>query len=110
MAMSTIFTCNGCERGFEAWDDGNPYYFDANGKKKYAYHPDHENLLRCVGNDEPHLCLGCGHEFPMDSEAPLEACPKCSAPELIAKTKLDGKPCPFCKKGTFRNRGMGAIS
>ena len=57
MAMAIRFVCGGCERTIEAWSDGNPYYIDEAGAKKYAYHPDHERLSKCIGNDDPHLCL-----------------------------------------------------
>jgi hypothetical protein len=28
------------ENEFEAWDEGNPHYFDERGGKHYACHPD----------------------------------------------------------------------
>ncbi len=53
----------------EAWSDGNPYYIDGGGAKLYAYHPDHDSLAQCIGNDDPHLYLSCGREFMVDSRA-----------------------------------------
>ena len=58
MAQGFRFICTNCEHMIEAWDDGNPYYFEwvttkaglMKQKKKYAYHPSHE-FERCVGND-----------------------------------------------------------
>jgi hypothetical protein len=86
----------------EAWSDGNPYYLDESGKKRYAYHPDHENLARCIGNDSPHLCLECGEEFMVDSRAPVEACHKCGSGRTVATFDLAGYPCPSCKAGEYR--------
>ncbi len=63
MAQSILFVCDHCSKRVEAWDEGNPYYFDERGMKRYAYHPDHENRARCVGNDSPHLCVKCGEQF-----------------------------------------------
>lgn len=102
MAEGVRYKCSDCDKAIEAWSDGNPYYYDKNDQKKYAYHPDHEGLSLCIGNDSPHLCLHCGKEFPVDSRAPVSACPKCNSVEMCATFELDGKACPFCKKGTFR--------
>lgn len=99
MAEAVRFTCSECDKTLEAWSDGNPYYLDENGQKQYAYHPDHENLARCIGNDSPHLCLNCGEEVNVDSRAPVHTCPKCEDEALVSKFRLDGKQCPFCKKG-----------
>ena len=65
-----------------AWDDGNPYYFDEEGKKAYAYHPD-SMRERCIGNDVPHPCLGCGDEFRVDSNAPTCTLSGCCSHSLI---------------------------
>ena len=83
-----------------SWDDGNPYYIDEDGKKQYAYHPS-PLRNRCIGIDSPHLCLSCGHEFMVDSEAPIVACPKCKAREIVDTWTLSGKACPYCKTGVF---------
>ena len=100
MAEGVRFVCGGCDHSIEAWDDGNPYYIDEDGKKQYAYHP--EPLRnRCIGIDSPHLCLSCGHEFVVDSEAPIVACPKCKAREIVDTWTLSGKACPYCKTGVF---------
>ena len=100
MAAGFRFVCSGCDHNIEAWDEGNPYYINANGKKQYAYHPD---VLRnrCIGNDSPHLCLSCGHEFMVDSEVPIAACPKCKAGKIVDTMELSGKACPYCKRGVF---------
>jgi hypothetical protein len=63
MAHGVYFVCRGCGREICAWDEGNPYYLDEFGRKRYAYHPDQERD-RCTGNDAPHLCLDCGAGFP----------------------------------------------
>ena len=101
MAEAKRFVCSKCQHSLEAWSDGNPYYIDEDGTKQYAYHPDHERLARCIGNDTPHLCLSCGHEFKVDSRDPVDACPKCSARDIADSYQLDGKQCPFCKAGVF---------
>jgi hypothetical protein len=36
-----------------------PYDIDEVGANVYAYHPDHDELEKCIGNDEPHVCLSC---------------------------------------------------
>jgi predicted Zn-ribbon and HTH transcriptional regulator len=78
-----------------------PTSIDDAGEKQYAYHPDHEDLAKCIGNDSPHLCLGCGAEFMVDSEAPIKACPKCHSAEIADTFDLGGKRCPYCKDGVF---------
>ena len=69
MAECIRFVCESCSNAVEAWDDGNPYYYDRRGKKKYAYHPDPKRE-RCVGNDSPRLCLECGAQTMVDSKTP----------------------------------------
>jgi DNA-directed RNA polymerase subunit RPC12/RpoP len=101
MAACLRYVCGGCHKDIVAWDDGNPYYIDADGAKQYAYHPDHERRMRCIGNDSPHLCLACGAEFMVDSRAPVEACPTCGAAEIARTYGLDGQRCPYCKAGVF---------
>jgi hypothetical protein len=111
MAQAVRFACRGCSRAIEAWSDGNPYYFDEGGEKRYAYHPRHDLLRRCVGNDVPHLCLGCGAAFNVDSRTPVSECPECKSPELAQTYRLDGRPCPYCKHGAFETvPGFSAIS
>ncbi len=97
MAMCKSFNCNKCGKSISSWDDGNPYYFDEQGVKQYAYHPDHENLSRCVGNDSPHLCLGCGACLLMDSKVKRNKCPKCKSPKVKSQFTLEGFVCPYCK-------------
>jgi predicted RNA-binding Zn-ribbon protein involved in translation (DUF1610 family) len=103
MAEAVRFICSECGKSIEAWSDGNPDYLDENGQKQYAYHPDHENLALCVGNDSPQLCLNCGEEVMVDSRAPNHACPNCGAEELVSTFRLNGKQCPFCRKGELMN-------
>jgi DNA-directed RNA polymerase subunit RPC12/RpoP len=102
MGQGVRFVCSRCHRAIEAWSDGNPYYIDENGRKRYAYHPDHENLARCVGNDSPYLCLACGGEFKVDSRAPIVKCPSCGASDIAETRHLTGRPCPYCNEGTFK--------
>ncbi len=101
MAKAKRYVCGGCGHKIEAWSDGNPYYIDETGRKKYAYHPNHEALSRCIGNDSPHLCLECGQEFMMDSRAVINSCPKCEGHELADTYELEGHGCPYCKAGVF---------
>jgi predicted RNA-binding Zn-ribbon protein involved in translation (DUF1610 family) len=101
MAEALRFVCDGCGRSIEAWSDGNPYYINEAGAKQYAYHADHERLARCIGSDSPHLCLGCGAEFVVDSRAPVEECPTCGSAEFAHTFQLAGRRCPYCKAGTF---------
>jgi len=102
MAESILFICKQCNHSIQAWSDGNPYYFDKNFNKQYAYHPDHEKLDRCIGNDSPHICLSCGAEIMIDSRKPVSVCPKCKHTELADTFKLEGLRCPYCKKGFFK--------
>ena len=106
-----VCICSGCDRTIEAWSDGNPYYIDEDGKKRYAYHPQHDLLERCIGNDAPHLYLSCGHQFMVDSEAPIARCPKCSARDIVNTLELSDKACPYCRTGVFAvDPGWSAIS
>ena len=101
MAEGRRFVCSNCVRAVEAWDEGNPYYWDERGEKRYAYHPD-PLRERCTGNDTPALCLACGAEFVSDSAAPVERCPACASNQVTDRWELDGKACPYCAAGTFR--------
>jgi DNA-directed RNA polymerase subunit RPC12/RpoP len=101
MAEGVRFICGNCRKAIEAWSDGNPYYLDSDGAKQCAYHPDHERLALCIGNDSPHICLACGGEFMVDSLAPVAACPDCGATEIAHTFGLDGVRCPYCKVGEF---------
>lgn len=101
MAEALRFICNHCFHAIESWSDGNPYFIQEEGQKQYAYHPDHENLARCIGNDSPYICLRCGEEFMVDSLSPIEECPACSSTNMSDTFQLNGKSCPFCHKGTF---------
>ena len=72
MAELKVFECTTCGKIVESWSDGNPYYFDLDtGEKKYAYHPNHTKLELCIGNDQEHICLACGHEFKIDDQDPI---------------------------------------
>ena len=101
MAEGVSYRCNHCGQSIGAWSDGNPYYIDDQGNKEYAYHPDHEGLAKCTGNDCPYICLECGHKFMNDSNALASGCPECGNADICATFRLEGKKCPFCKKGIF---------
>jgi len=100
MAEGRVFVCSSCAHAITAWDDGDPYYLDEQGEKRYAHHPDPARD-RCVGIDESMLCLSCGAECMRDSRAPINACTQCASQTLIATWELDGVPCPRCKRGTY---------
>ena len=100
MAEGRTYACSACAHAVTAWDDGNPYFLDADGQKQHAYHPSPERE-RCTGNDVPVLCLGCGAEGVSDSAAPLRTCPACAAGPLVDTWRLDGRACPFCRQGRF---------
>jgi DNA-directed RNA polymerase subunit RPC12/RpoP len=100
MARGMRFVCENCSTTIEAWDDGNPYYFDADGKKEYAYHPE-PKLQLCVGNDAPHLCLECGTHVMVDSQAPDTHCVQCGSGNIVDLFRLEGHRCPACKLGVF---------
>lgn len=102
MAEGIVYRCTSCARSVEAWSDGNPYYLDEAGEKQYAYHPNHEDLARCIGNDDPHLCLSCGAEQMVDSRDPHTACRACGAEQLHDTWRLEGKDCPWCAEGVLR--------
>jgi hypothetical protein len=109
MAQSFLFICNNCAHAIESWDEGHPYYFDKRGRKQYAYHPDPKRD-QCIGVDSPHLCLACAETFRTDSQSPrVRKCPNCSSTSICDAYHLEGKNCPFCKKGIFE-RHPGAIS
>jgi len=101
MAAGFLFKCGNCGFEIEAWDDGNPYYFDENGKKVYAYHPSRE-WEKCIGNDSDYLCLSCGRKFKADPERKEVKCTRCRSKNAAETMELGGKRCPKCKKGEFQ--------
>lgn len=46
MACSKIFTCSHCNFTLSAWDEGNPYLTDNEGKRHFFYHPGDEQSKR----------------------------------------------------------------
>ena len=117
MAQSMIFQCDSCENCLEAWDDGTPYYLDWTRSRQgmprsrckvHAYHPAIPDQP-LEGNDVPHLCLDCNHEFRVDSERPRATCTKCRSRNIIDTCRLEGRTCPKCRIGSFEGR-PGAIS
>ncbi|MFW5696952.1 MAG: hypothetical protein ACOCX1_00150 [Fimbriimonadaceae bacterium] len=101
MAEARRFICDGCGKKIEAWNEGDPYYRNKEGKKVYAYHPSQEHEL-CIGVDTPTLCLDCGRRFKIDSARPVERCSKCKSENIRSQYSLEGAACPYCKQGTFR--------
>ena len=101
MAECIRFVCSSCQKSIEAWSDGNPFYIDENGKKKYAYHPDHEELEKCIANDLPYLCLDCGQQVKIDSRKRTKNCPDCMSANVADTFSLEGVTCPMCDDGHF---------
>ena len=101
MAEGIRFVCSGCGNVIEAWSDGKPFYIDEDGEKKYAYHPDHDELEKCIANDLPFLCLNCGEESNVDSRLEPRVCPKCASENMVDTFYLSGVKCPKCKVGQF---------
>ena len=99
MADCRKFNCTCCSFTAEAWSDGNPYFIDEKGEKQYRFHPDHEGLARCSGNDASFICLECAHEFLMNSLSQVILCPACQSDSTFDSYNLDKEPCPSCKKG-----------
>lgn len=100
MAEGLLFVCNHCQHQIEAWSDGNPYYFDDEGAKHYAYHPD-PLFESCVGNEVPYICLQCGHSLMSDTTNPTLSCPSCQSENIVKNFHLEGRPCPYCSQGAF---------
>lgn len=101
MAECIRFVCSACGQSIEAWSDGNPFYIDETGDKKYAYHPNHDELAKCIANDVPHFCLDCGAESKIDSRLDTKNCPDCSSEKVVDSFRLEGVKCPKCKNGHF---------
>lgn len=101
MAAGIRLACTSCQFAIVAWDDGNPFYLDERGRKRYAHHPNHEALARCIGNDVPHLCLECGAQARVDSRRPRDRCRRCRTGRLVATWELAGHTCPRCHEGRF---------
>ena len=101
MAMCIRFVCPGCGFAVESWEDGNPFYIGGSGQKVYAYHPDRDELAKCIANDVPHLCLDCGVESTVDSRQSSKTCPLCGSHNTICTDDLEVVNCPKCKEGHF---------
>lgn len=111
MADRIQFTCDSCGFAIKAWSDGNPFYIDEEGKKVYAYHPEHDELEKCIANDVPHLCLDCGKEVKIDSRLEQQVCPKCKSTRVFDTYELEGVGCPKCREGRFnQEEGICGIS
>ncbi len=129
MAQCTRFTCSHCAFGIDSWDDGNPYFADAAGKRHYFYHPGGESAMRAYyqvetallmetktfaefaqersGNEGDWLCENCGRQTQRDPRRDSMRCSGCKQETLIANSRLEGRPCPKCKNGTFKGEFTG---
>lgn len=102
MAQGLRFVCSHCDHAIVARDEGNPFYLDERGRKRYVYHPDSRRYqLPIDGNDGDYLCLDCGHAFRREQESPKKKCTKCPSLLIVETWYLKGKPCPYCKRGRF---------
>jgi DNA-directed RNA polymerase subunit RPC12/RpoP len=111
MAECVRFVCSVCGYSIEAWSDGNPFYVDEKGVKHYAYHPNHDELEKCIANDVPHLCLNCGNEVNIDSRIEPAKCPDCNSANVVDTFRLEGVKCPKCDGGHFvRDNDFHCIS
>ncbi len=109
MASAQLFVCSACSFSIQDWDEGNPFYIDSDGIKRYAYHPSRERDL-CTGNDPSCVCLDCGAEFKAPSTG-SHTCPSCQSVTTTDTHDLEGKTCPKCKDGIFkRNEHFFVIS
>ncbi len=112
MASCQNVNCDNCDIEFWVWSDVHAYYWadDTKKKKMFVYHPS-DKMDWVVGAEIEHLCLDCAREFRIDSEAPTKCCPRCKSLNISDMRELDGKPCPFCRKGHFvENPDVSAIS
>ena len=121
MAQELIFSCE-CGFGTSVWEDGNPISgpIPLPGEKRktpkqYVYHPSPEADY-AIGNDRPHICLSCFHEFnvddmevDVDGMKPRTKCAKCKSEDIVDIRMLGGRICPKCKVHTLRV-DSGAIS
>jgi DNA-directed RNA polymerase subunit RPC12/RpoP len=132
MAARTDFTCSHCGFKVEAWDDGNCYLTDSEGKRHFFYHPGDYGQTRefyqqqtgCAevreddylafwrergGNEWDLICMHCGRQTRRDPKRDPMRCTGCGKRKLKDTNRLDGQTCPKCAKGTFHGE-MGAIS
>lgn len=131
MAALTEFTCNHCAFKVEAWDDGNRYLTDSEGKRHFFYHPGDIREMRGFaeeqtqgnmteedylaffkehcGNEGAYLCMHCGRQTRRDPKRDPMRCTGCGKRKLRDTCKLEGCACPKCGKGIFHGE-MGAIS
>jgi nitrous oxidase accessory protein NosD len=99
MASGETYRCNQCRFDVMVWSDGNPFYRDEKGAKHYAYHPNHDLLDRCIGNDPSRLCRSCLETFIHDSDRPAPTCAKCGSADTLDLHEIAGTTCPKCQKG-----------
>lgn len=101
MSSARRFQCTNCNHEIVAWSDYDNYFINTEGKKQYAYHPDHDALENCIGYDVPFLCIDCGEPFSIDSSKPHKNCPICNSNEICELYDIEQKNCPYCRSGKF---------
>lgn len=126
MAERLTFVCTHCKFTIKAWDDGNPYFLSDAGKPQFFYHPCGKYLLQeyiqqsfgkdlkgteldaflenRTGNMSNMICLDCGREFKIDLKRRKAVCNsrKCKSKNISHTWELNGKQCPTCKLGVFK--------
>ena len=129
MAALTEFTCSHCTFKVEAWDDGNRYLTDSEGKRRFFYHPGDLAEMRAfaekqtqsllteeeytaflkkhLGNEGAYLCMNCGRQTRRDPKRDSMLCSRCAKPKLRVTRNLEGRTCPKCGKGTFHGEITG---
>lgn len=124
MAMGQEYRCDKCGFSVTAWEDGNPYVLDNDGKRNFFYHPGEQGKIDTVilkdcgrvlqgtereeylkgrfGNEGEYLCADCGHVSRIDEKVDEFVCESCGKPKLTDVCRLEGKTCPKCGAGKFR--------
>ena len=132
MAACTTFTCSKCDFTVDHWDDGSPYVQGPDGERHHFYHPDGEEQLGQIvadilghqptsneieqvmkqhgGNEADYLCEACLEIVKRDPDRDELTCTGCGSTALVDVSKLAGRTCPSCKKGSFDEGMLGAIS
>lgn len=131
MAAFYTYLCSQCRFKIIACDDGNPYILDDNGTKHFCCHPgEMDTIMEVVqassvgrtlsgealesfiqsrrGNLGEFLCLDCGRRFKAETErAPRPpVCTRCGSTNVCSSVEIDGRTCPKCRQGIFREDPM----
>jgi hypothetical protein len=103
MAAGIRFVCNSGGETITSWDEGEPYYLDKRGRKKYAYHPDPKRD-QCIGIDSPQPVLVLWRELYGRFPIPNRPMPEMFL-HLDPRHLRPGRPeLPVLQKGQIRAR------